>query len=417
MNLHIKKSDLEGQIHIVPSKSIMHRALIASSLADGESIINNPLFAIDTLQTLEGLRKLGALFETRLDSVTVRGGTIKHAASAIDAKESGSTIRFLIPVSLLTEEKEKFSLSPSLAKRPMNPYEEVFKEKGIYFSDEGNKIFVKGPLVPGEYVIRGDVSSQFISGLLFVLPLLDGDSKIVVTKEFESKSYVDLTISILKSFEIEVEQHKNIIKIKGNQKYIPTSLRIEGDYSQAAFFLAAAALGHNVELKGLNKQSLQGDKAILDFLHLFGCEVLFDDTVKVKKGNYKKISYNIVNSPDLGPIMFAMAAISGVEVTIKGIKRLQFKESNRIKAMCDNLSLLGSKFKVEENQITFYPSKLKGGIRVNSFNDHRIVMSMAIIATFLEEGLIISNADAVKKSYPTFFDDLKQLGAKIDEVE
>lgn len=417
MNLHVHQSKLEGQIHIVPSKSIMHRALIAASLADGESVINNPLFAIDTLQTLEGLRKLGALFETRLDSVTVRGGNIKQSLSPIDTKESGSTIRFLVPISLLTEEKEEFTLSPTLAQRPMTPYKDVFKDKGIYFHQEDNKIYTKGPILPGEYVIRGDVSSQFISGLLFVLPILDGDSKIIVTQKYESKSYVDLTISILKAFEIDVVQNKNIITIKGNQKYVPTSIRIEGDYSQAAFFLVAAALGQNVELKGLNKTSLQGDKAILDFLHLFGCEVVFDETVKVRKGNYKKISYNITNTPDLGPIMFAMAAISGVEVTIKGIRRLQFKESNRIKAMCDNLKLLGSKFEVFENHIIFYPSELKGGQIVESYKDHRIVMSMAIIATILEGGLIIKDTEAVKKSYPTFFDDLRQLGAKIDEVK
>lgn len=417
MNYHVHKSKLEGQIHIVPSKSIMHRALIAASLADGESQIHNPLFAIDTLQTMEGLRKLGVIFETRLDTVTVIGGTIKHSNKAIDAKESGTTLRFLIPVSLLTGEKEEFILSPSLMKRPMAPYEESFNKNGVYYEQIDNKIFTKGPLVPGEYIIRGDVSSQFISGLLLTLPTLNGNSKIVVTGEYESKSYVDLTISILKSFDIEIEAYKNIINIKGNQKYFPTSLRIEGDYSQAAFFLVAAALGHDVELKGLNKTSVQGDRAILDFLHLFGCEVLFDETIKVKKGNYKKITYNIANSPDLGPIMFAMAAISNVEVTIKGIRRLRFKESDRIEAMCNNLRLLGSNFEIKDNQITFYPSELIGGVKVPSYGDHRIVMSMAIIATVLEGGLIIEDALAVKKSYPTFFDDLKQLGAKIDEIE
>ncbi len=417
MKLHIHNSKLEGQIHVVPSKSIMHRALIASSLADGESIIHNPLFAIDTLQTMEGLRKLGIDFETRLDNVTVIGGNIKHSKLPIDAKESGSTLRFLIPVGLMTLDEEHFILSPSLSKRPMKPYQDMFDEKNIYFKQEDGSIKVRGPLVPGEYIIRGDVSSQFISGLLFVLPTLDGNSKIVVKGDYESRSYVDLTISILKAYEIDIETRKNIINIKGNQKYIPTSLRVEGDYSQAAFFLVAAALGHDLELRGLNKTSLQGDKAILDFLHLFGCEVIFDDTIKVKKGNYKKISYNITNSPDLGPIMFAMAALSNVEVTIKGIRRLRFKESDRIDAMCSNLKLLGSNFDVKEDQITFFPSELKGGIEVESYNDHRVVMSMAIIATVLEGGLTINNSQAVKKSYPTFFDDLRQLGAKINEVE
>lgn len=419
MIYRVEKSKLSGSIYIVPSKSIMHRVLIAASLADGESTIFNPLYAIDTLQTIEGLKSLGVLFETRLDKIGVLGGEIRHIGRTINARESGSTLRFLIPVSMVTEEKENFLLSESLVKRPMKPFADLFKEKRIFYEQKGNIITCQGPLKPGDYVIPGDVSSQFISGLLFALPLLKEDSKIVITGNYESKSYVDMTIDVLKRFNIKIEERGNVLFINGNQKYIPTDYVVEGDYSQAAFFLVANALGHEVKLKGLPENSLQGDIAILDFLKEYGCEITEDNGITLKKVNEtpKGLVYDISNSPDLGPILFALAALSDQEITIKGIKRLRYKESNRVKAMTDNLKLLGSKFKAEDNQITFYPSELKGGVKVSSFNDHRIAMSLAIIATVLEDGLIIEGAEAVSKSYPTFFEDLRYFGGRTNEVK
>lgn len=419
MNYQVKKSKLSGSLYIVPSKSIMHRVLIAASLADGESTIYNPLYAIDTLQTIEGLKSLGVLFETRLDKIGVLGGEIRHMKRTINARESGSTLRFLIPIALITEEKETFLLSDSLANRPMRPYEDVFKEKNIFYEKKDNSINVKGPLISGDYIIPGDVSSQFISGLLFALPLLSGNSKIVIKGNYESKSYVDMTIDILKKFKVVVEEKKNVIFIRGKQRYLPADIVIEGDYSQAAFFLVANALGHNVTLKGLSKSSLQGDKAILNLLEQYGCEVKFNDELSVKKikPTPEGLVFDIANSPDLGPILFALAALSDKEITIKGIKRLKYKESDRIKAMTENLSLLGSKFILNDNQITFYPSNLKGGITVNSYNDHRVAMSLAIMGTVLEDGLIIEDAEAVSKSYPTFFEDIRTFGGITHEIK
>ncbi len=420
MIYQIKKSELNGEIFIVSSKSLMHRALIASSLAEGESTIYNPHFAIDTLQTMEGLKSLGVMFETRLDKIGVLGGELRHIGRPINARESGSTLRFLIPVAMITENKEHFILSESLANRPMEPYEQAFKEKGIYYVQDGSNIYVQGPILPGEYIIPGDVSSQFISGLLFALPLLKGDSKIIISGSYESKSYVDMTIDVLRTYKINIKEQKNVLFINGNQEYMPTEFAVEGDYSQAAFFLVAAALGHDVKLKGLSKESLQGDKAILDFLTMYGCEINFSTTdITVKKVNETpdNLEFDIKNSPDLGPILFALAALSNKTTTIKGIKRLRHKESDRVKAMCDNLKLMGSEFELSENQITFYPAKLTGGIKVDSFNDHRIAMSLAIMATVLDGGLTIEDAKAVNKSYPSFFEDLRFLGAVIHEVK
>ncbi len=418
MKYQIFKSEINGTLKMIPSKSITHRALISAALAKGESIIENPLYADDTLKTLEILKNLGASFLTHLDYIRISGGNIKHSNMPLYSKESGSTIRFLIPIALLTEEVEHFIVSPSLAKRPFFVYEELFKKHKIYFEKKNEDIFVKGPISSGEYKIDGSVSSQFISGLLFVLPLLDGDSKLIIENNFESKSYVHLTINVLKEFGITVVMDENIICIKGNQQYKNAHYTVEGDYSQAAFFLTSAALSGSVTLLGLSKDSLQGDMKILDFLKEFGAKVVVKDKkVTVEKGEYKPIDIDISDTPDLGPILFVLGALSKVEFKIRGIERLRYKESDRIKAMLENLDKVNAKYKLEENLVTFYPSELKGGIEVGSYNDHRICMAMTILATHLKEGLIIDGVESINKSYPTFFEDFNILGGKHGTVK
>lgn len=418
MIYQIRQGKLKGRLEVIASKSLTHRALIAASLANGQSTIYNPLYAVDTLQTMDILRNLGIDFETRLDNITVIGGNIKSTGTILNAHESGSTLRFLVPVSLLTGEEEHFVCSASLARRPMNIYDTLFKQKGIYFYKKDQHIYCKGPLLPGEYRISGDVSSQFISGILFVLPLLKEDSEIMVTSQFESKSYVEMTIKVLKLFNIDITMKNNIISIPGNQTYLPTVYKIENDFSQAAFFLIASALGSNIEFAGLNRDSIQGDKKILDFLINFGSEIVEKEGIlKLSKATQKPVIFDISDTPDLGPILFTLAALSSVPVSIKGIKRLRYKESDRVKAMCDNLDLVGATYELKPNQIDFIPTKLKGGVTVNGFNDHRIVMSMTILGSFIEDGLIIDGVEAIKKSYPTFFEDFRQLGGQLDEFD
>ncbi len=418
MKYQVFKSEINGTLKMIPSKSLTHRALISAALAKGESIIENPLYADDTLKTLEILKNLGASFLTHLDYIKVAGGNIKHSNVPLFAKESGSTIRFLIPVALLTEELEHFSLSPSLASRPFFVYEHLFKEHNIHFEKNGEDIFVKGPISSGDYNIDGSISSQFISGLLFVLPLLEGDSKIIVRNNFESKSYVELTINVLKKFGIKINMDGNIIYIEGGQQYKNTQFTVEGDYSQAAFYLTSAALGGSVTLLGLTKDSLQGDKKILEFLKEFGANVIIKDKkVTVEKGECRKVDIDISDTPDLGPILFVLGALSKEEFKIRGIERLRYKESDRIKAMLENLDKVNAKYKLEENMITFYPNKLKGGIEVSSYNDHRICMASTILASHLKEGLIIDGIESVSKSYPTFFEDFNILGGKYATVK
>ena len=418
MKYQVFNSTLSGRLKIIPSKSITHRALICAALAKGESMIENPLYANDTLQTLEILKHLGTAFLTHLDSIKVIGGTIRHANEPLNARESGSTIRFLIPVALLTEAEEHFIFSPSLAKRPLETYETLFFQRGIYFEKINGDIFVKGPIIPGEYIFSGDISSQFISGLLFVLPLLKEDSEIVITGSFESKSYVDMTIKVMAQFGVHVKQNKNTISIPGNQYYQNRHFMVENDYSQAAFFLTSAALNGEITLTGLKKDSLQGDKKIIEYLSKFGADVdVTNDQVHVKANTQKPMYIDISNTPDLGPILFVLGAMSEKPFKIRGIKRLRYKESDRIEAMCHNLDKVGAQYKLSHNMITFFPSTLKGGVEVSSFNDHRICMAMAILASHLEDGLIIDGVESVGKSYPNSFEDLSILGGKYATIE
>lgn len=418
MNIHVSKGKLKGSLHGVASKSLTHRALIAASLSFGESYIKNPLFSEDTLQTIEILKHLGIDFQTRLDHISVNGGTIRHSNHPLFAHESGSTLRFLIPVALLTGEEEHFVLSESLSRRPMHTYETLFIQRGIHYLKEDENIYVKGPLYPGEYIIPGDVSSQFISGLLFVLPLLNEDSEIVITGVFESRSYVLLTVQVLKAFGINIDIKDSSIYIRGNQSYQATQFLVEGDFSQAAFYLVASALGHDVSLLGLNLDSLQGDKKIIDILEAFGSKFKeVDGEISFSKDQQKDITIDITDTPDLGPILFVLAALSSKPVKITGTKRLKYKESDRVASMCKNLRKTGAKFRVSHNEIQFRPSTLKGGVVVDSFNDHRVAMSMSILATFLEGGLTIKGVNCVNKSYPTFLIDFMSLGGQISEVE
>lgn len=418
MTYQVYKANIQGKFKIIPSKSLTHRALICAALAKGESVIENPLYANDTLQTLEILKHLGTAFLTHLDSIRVTGGSIRHSNEPLNARESGSTIRFLIPIALLTGEEEHFILSPSLAKRPQETYETLFLQKGISFEKVNGDIFVKGPILPGEYIVSGDISSQFISGLLFVLPLLKEDSEIVITGAYESKSYVDMTIKVMEQFGVKVKQHRNTISIPGNQTYQNTHYLVENDYSQAAFFLTSAALKGEITLTGLKKDSLQGDKKIIDYLEKFGAKVMIEhNQITVSAHSQKPLSIDISNNPDLGPILFVLGALSQVEVKIKGINRLRYKESDRIEAMCENLDKVGAQYKLNHNVITFYPSTLVGGAVVSSFNDHRICMAMAILASHLEEGLIIEGVESVSKSYPNFFEDLLILGGKYARIK
>ena len=321
--------------------------------------------------------------------------------STLNCRESGSTLRFFLPIALLSGKNTLFMGAEGLMKRPMSVYEELCKKKRFIYNADGGSIAVRGPLTPGEYEVVGNISSQFISGLLFALPSLAKDSKIKIIPPIESKSYIDLTIEALALFGVTVKwADDTTLYIKGGQKYQPKNLSVEGDYSGAAFIDAFSLFNTGVEVDGLNPDSTQGDKVY---------KLLFD---MIKKG---VPTIHIGNCPDLGPILFAAAAAKHGAV-FTGTKRLKIKESDRAAAMAEELSKFGVSVTVHEDKVVVYPINFHApSVPLYGHNDHRIVMSLAILLT-LTGGEIIG-AEAVNKSYPSFFEDLRTLGIEVMEYE
>lgn len=392
MKAVIKKKALSGTVTAPPSKSAAHRAIIASALADGKSVIGNVSLSEDIKATAQAVEKLCADVEYSDKSLTVYGKKNKEAEELF-ANESGSTLRFLIPLCL--DKKERvIKGAKRLFDRPLGVYEDIFEKEGISYEKGEGFIRINGMLRGGEYKIPGDISSQFITGLLFALPLAENDSKITVTGEFESKPYVMMTLDVLKKFGISIQSSGNEFFIKKCQCYKPTNMTVEGDWSNAAFFEALNYFGSEVTVTGLSNDSLQGDKV---------CTELFD---KIKAGGAE---ISIKDCPDLAPILFTVAAETG-GAYFYDTKRLKLKESDRASAMAKELSKMGIKVKVDENSVTV-EGKMKSPEEIlSSHNDHRI--AMALSAALTKYGGIIEGAEAVKKSMPDFYEKLLMLGAE-----
>jgi 3-phosphoshikimate 1-carboxyvinyltransferase len=416
----IKHSLLKGRVKIPSSKSISHRAVICAGLSQGESDIGNINFSQDIDATIEAMKSFGVAVEKREASLKIKGaGELDVVHSGIDCFESGSTLRFLIPVAALTGKKVVFSGRGELVNRPLDPYYRIFDEKQIRYSTTDGKLplTIEGRLTPGEYRIRGDVSSQFISGLLFALPLLDGDSKIIMASELESKAYVDLTVDMLKRFSVNVYNfgYKEF-RIKGNQKYKAVDCSVEGDFSQAAFWLVAGTLGADVECLGLNLSSLQGDKAILDIIGQMGGRIeARDDSVRALPSKTKGITFDASECPDLVPVLTVLASLSEGTTEIVNAARLRIKECDRLKAICTELNKIGADIEeTEDGLIIRGRSQLKGGTTC-SWGDHRIAMSLAIASIKCSEPLVIEDSSSVRKSYPEFWNHFIMLGGILDE--
>lgn len=417
----IKPNKLSGNINIPPSKSLCHRAIICAALSSGESIIDNVIFSDDINATCHGMKILGS----KIDFIGENSLTIKGSSSyrlngeTIDCKESGSTLRFLIPISMVNETNVIFNGRGKLVSRPLDTYYRIFMEQNIKYTNNNGSLplELEGQLKSGVFEVEGNISSQFISGLLFTLPLLKGDSKIVILNDLESKGYVDLTIDMLRKFGIEIinDKYKEFL-IKGNQRYINKDYRVEGDFSQAAFWLVAGILGQDIESYDLNINSLQGDKVIIDLIKDMGGDLTLDDNLIItKKSNTKGITIDAAQCPDIVPILAVLAALSKGETRIINAARLRIKESDRLKAISTELNKLGADVKeLEDGLIINGKESLTGGI-VDSWNDHRIAMALAIASIKCTSDVTITSSDAVKKSYPHFWEDFKSLGGNIDE--
>ncbi len=399
MVLTINPSMPTGKITAPPSKSYAHRALICAGLANGKSKISNISFSDDIKATIECLSALGAKIEIQGDSAEITGISdfTKFINNSLFCNESGSTLRFFIPLCLLSENEITLNGTQKLISRPLSVYEDIAKEQGLLFRKNDTSVKVKGKLHSGNFSVKGNISSQFISGLLFALPLLENNSEINIIPPFESKPYVDMTVSILKKFGIDIDYGGLKIKIKGNQKYIPQNATVEGDWSNAAFLYAFRECGASLDVLGVNSSSSQGDKVCLEYF-----EALKNGTPIL----------NLTDCPDLAPIMFAFAGLHN-GATFTGTDRLRFKESDRIACMQTELAKFGIVLTEGDNSVTIDSSDFHAPTEtVYGHNDHRIVMANAFL--LCKTGGKIQGFEAVKKSFPDFFDVISKAGVIIN---
>ena len=424
-DLKINPSKLKGEVKIPPSKSMAHRAIICAALSDGLCIIENIDYSDDIIATIDAMNSLGAKIVKHKDHIKVIGvyGSDEKAQETrvIDCNESGSTLRFLVPISLLFRGSSKFIGRGNLGKRPLTTYYNIFEKQGIKYSYEEDNLnlVINGELKPGTFEVEGNVSSQFITGLLFTLPLLKEDSKIIITTEMESRGYIDLTLRAMSDFGIEIiNNNYSEFIIKGNQKYNARNYRVEGDYSQAAFFLCADGLGNNVLCRDLDLNSLQGDKEIIDILERMNVVFNANEIGLSGEVSGELISTVIDGSqcPDIIPVLSAVSALSKGTTEIINAGRLRIKECDRLSAVTSELKKLGAQIiEKEDGLVITGVEKLQGGVEVWSHKDHRIAMTLAIASTMCKKPIIIKDYECVAKSYPSFFEDFKALGGNIHE--
>ena len=403
MNIKINPTKLKGYVNVPASKSIAHRMLICSALANGKSIIGNINYSKDIEATINAMKALGAEIFTDKNNAEINGIVHIPEKSVIDCNESGSTLRFIIPVATALGIKTEFHGRGRLPQRPIDIYTRELSKHGITFDYNNTMPFtVSGQLSNGIYKIEGNVSSQFITGLLFALPLLNDDSEIVMTSHLESRPYVDITIDVLKKFGIIIEETEKGFHIKGNQTYKTYSGNVEGDFSQAAFFYVANSLGSSIMLGNLNTNSIQGDKKIIEIIN------------QTEQNGF--FNADCSDIPDLVPVLAVLASFGKKTSTIYNAERLKIKESNRLETTAELINNLGGDVKITSDGLIIRPTNNMHGGTIESFGDHRIVMAGAVMATALKEELIINGAEAVTKSYPDFFEDYKKLGGNVNVI-
>ena len=419
--VNITPAVLKGTVKAPPSKSYAHRSVISAFLSGGECEVKNIQLSEDLKATLGCIKALGSVFEYDQKKKTVCFSGKRTALTEkviLDCGESGSTLRFFVPIAMCFCQNLEFCGRGRLMERPLEPYFEIFDSLKIDYKLKDGRLAVKGGLKSGSFSVDGNISSQFITGLLFALPLLDGDSRIEIRGGLSSKGYIDITIDVLKKFGIKIENndYKSFI-IKGNQKYKNRNYTVEGDFSQAAFFLAAGALGCDVTVSGLKEDSLQGDKKILDIISMTGAKVVQSSASKfgaVPTTDMHGITVDADEVPDLVPILAVMLSFIKGESRIVNAGRLRIKESDRLSAICLELKNLGADIEKGDDFLIIHGRQILHGAEVTSHNDHRITMAMAIAACRCEGNIVIDGArNSVTKSYPNFFEDYKKLGGKV----
>lgn len=412
MEVTIFPTKLRGTIVPPPSKSQAHRLIIAAALSNGECVISNVALSQDIQATLDAMEQLGAQWEQLSDDRIwvkgLQGGAPilgEDGLPHLDCGESGSTLRFLIPVALAVAGGGVFTGRGRLMERPQKPYFDLFEEKGIAHTLENGVLTVRGKLQHGTYALQGNVSSQFFTGLLYALSLVDGDSVICSTTALESRSYIDMTVDALHRFGVEVSDavgENPGYAVHGGQAFCARNCAVEADWSQAGFYYAALGIGNDIEINGMNAFSCQGDMKIVPYY----LKMLQDGEVEL----------DVSDCPDLVPPLAVQAALRGEGnlTRITNAARLRIKESDRLTSVTTVLSALGARIEELEDGLVIYgTNELEGGIRIDPFNDHRIAMMAAVAATRCRKAVTVRNAECVKKSYPNFWEDYEKLGGNI----
>lgn len=404
-----------------------HREIICAGLAQGTSVIDNISMSKDIEATCRCLQALGVQIENvpsrfagRTALRVTGSGKLAAVESGADCGESGSTLRFIIPLAALLGQPFTLTGHGRLVSRPLQAYYDIFDSQQLGYSTENGQLplTVNGRLQPGHYQLPGDVSSQYVSGLLFALPLLEGDSVLEITSPLESASYVNLTLSCLAKYGIKIENEGHrLYKILGRQKYQPQNSNVEGDWSQAAFWLVAGALGKQVSSTGLTADSLQGDRAVLNIMQRMGAKLTQkQDAVTAEQSTTAGCVIDAADCPDIIPVLTVLAAVSAGMTKIINAARLRIKECDRLAAMTSELNKLGAKITELPDGLIIEgcAQGLRGGAQVDAWNDHRIAMSLAVAVAACNEPFTLTGAASVAKSYPEFWQDYLQAGGKME---
>ncbi len=416
--MKILPSKIKGEIDIIASKSYAHRLLICAALSDRPTRIKISSINDDIKATIKALSAFGTKVEIDKSTITVTPASPVKTHAFINCMESGSTLRFMLPVAAMICKYSMFIGSGKLPNRPILPLIEVMRQNGAIVKNDRLPLSVSAKLKGGIYKLGGDISSQFVSGLMFALVLAEGDSQIHITGKLESKLYVDMTIKALMDFGIKIKAESYGYYIKGGQKYkSPGTASVEGDWSSAAFFLAAGALSGPVTVLGLNDDSLQPDKKIVDYLKQFGAQVeAQNNRITVTKKELHGINIDISQTPDLFPILSIIASVSTGRTVFSNCKRLRYKESDRLESTYKMLKSLGADAEIINDSMAINGTNHLNGSVVDGFNDHRIVMSAAIASLICDSPVTINDENAINKSYPEFFEHFTKLGGKIDGI-
>jgi 3-phosphoshikimate 1-carboxyvinyltransferase len=416
MNIRIVKPVQGGTLSAITSKSAAHRLLICSALANKETFLRCPQRSQDIDATAGCLQAMTAGISYEKDGfyITPLKKEIENTNHeyTLDCGESGSTLRFLLPVCGALGLRTSFHMGGRLPSRPLSGLYEEMEAHGCTLSAQGSSpLICEGKLKSGNYSLPGNISSQFVSGLLFALPMLEGGSNIRVTGVLESRPYVNMTLEALNLFNVKIEETENqTFLVKGGQSYhSPKTICAEGDWSNAAFWLSAGAVGEgSVTCIGLNINSCQGDRAITKLLTRFGAQVSCeDDKITVSPGALRGIDIDAADTPDLVPVLAAVASVAQGETVIRNAGRLRIKESDRLHTVATSLSSLGANIKETEDSLIIQGQKTLSGGETESFGDHRIAMTAVVISAACSGHVVIKNAQAVNKSYPGFFEDFK----------